>query len=230
MNNNLKVMLVDDDFGFLNALSGWLCQKFPELEGSITTANRVIEAKRLMAENNYDLIIADIDFTDVGEASDAGLDVLEFVKSASPDSVVILMTGKADPSTVFEGAKKGAWDFFHKSSSLEGEVLPRLYMAIALIKERRKSKKLSREVIERESRIAFYRRAIWTSWQLILAVSLAIAATLLTSGILLESKWIFAVFFGVLLFCTVIFELIKRFILKVGPLQVSADSGDQDGR
>lgn len=221
-----NVLIVDDDPVFLSEFGSFMERNFGSLIKSVDLAPSIAEAHRLFATNAYELVIADIDFSDRGEGRDAGLRVLSDFPNISPNIVIVLTTGKADVTTVFRGAKSGAFDFFAKGASLENEVIPRLHLAFAQVNQQRQMRRLTMTLSQRNHQIELYRRAALTAAQLVLSVALAILSLSWVSSWIRSDLLRTSAFFVVLVFCALFFEVLKRFAVRIGNLDISGGGDD----
>lgn len=99
------ILVVDDEEQFLalcqQTLSDWGYQ--------VETAHSAAEAIDKCSHTAFDLAIADLRMPDLN-----GLDLLREMKTLSPDTEVVIVTGYADIETAVEAMKEGACDFISK--------------------------------------------------------------------------------------------------------------------
>ncbi|HPM80343.1 MAG TPA: sigma-54 dependent transcriptional regulator [Candidatus Anammoximicrobium sp.] len=100
-----SLLLVDDDRQVLDGMSDWLREKGFE----VSEAASCREARALIDEASFDLVLADIRLQD-GD----GFDVLEHCRSRLPEATVILVTGYATAETGIEAIRAGAFDLLTK--------------------------------------------------------------------------------------------------------------------
>ena len=131
MNNNLKVLIVDDDESIR-----WVLDKGLKKNGyHVDLAENGQEAiKALKREDNYFIVFLDIFMPDMN-----GLDVLKKIKQDHPDLFVVIMTAQATMKNTIEAMQNGAYDYITKPFDLE-----EIYMLI---------EKVSKE-IKQHSRIS----------------------------------------------------------------------------
>ena len=67
------------------------------------------EAVELLQKEIFDLVITDLRMPKVG-----GMEVLKAVKSASPETVVLVITAFASADSAIEAMKQGAYDYLTK--------------------------------------------------------------------------------------------------------------------
>ena len=100
-----KLLIIDDERRMCVVLK-------TALEGealAVTTANSGEAAMAAMEVDSFDVIISDIKMPGI-----SGMDVLERVKSKSPETEVLLMTAYADAQTAVNAMKMGAYDYIIK--------------------------------------------------------------------------------------------------------------------
>jgi len=221
--STINVLIVDDDLVFLEELKLLIEDDFSEMVDSVECATSVAKARSLLANNRYDLVFADIDFTDVGESKDAGLEILKF-RDSWPELVVVLMTDKADRRIVFKGAKQGASGFLPKSPSFADDIAPVLAMACAQARRAKLVQRLALTVKSKNRLLAQYQKAILTAIQLILSVGTALASLYIAAPLVEGNFYRTVILIVVLLFSAVFFEFLKRFALKYKSFEMSADS------
>jgi signal transduction histidine kinase/YesN/AraC family two-component response regulator len=100
-----KILVVDDELRMCESLRTLLINSGYEVE----TVQDGEEAIRLIDENNFDLILADIKMPKV-----SGVDILRKAKSKDKDNLVILMTGYGSLDTAIQAIEEGAYDYFLK--------------------------------------------------------------------------------------------------------------------
>ena len=100
-----KILVVDDEpslrdvLGIMLKKAGYTTTLAADGEEAVSQVNKEI----------YDLVITDLKMPGVG-----GMDVLKAVKSASPDTVVLVVTAFGSPDTAVEAMKLGAYDYLTK--------------------------------------------------------------------------------------------------------------------
>ncbi|MBF0529794.1 MAG: response regulator [Deltaproteobacteria bacterium] len=102
---DLKVLLVDDETDFIDALSKRLA-----IRGlNVDTVSCGLEALSKVADSDYDAIVLDLAMPDMD-----GLETLKRLLAEKPGLPVILLTGHPTPKISEEAAKRGAADFLEK--------------------------------------------------------------------------------------------------------------------
>ena len=103
------ILIVEDDPNLLEVLRQALA-----LEGhEVLCAASSSEALARLAERPVDLVLTDLWMKPVG-----GLDLLREVHKQSPETLVIIMTGRADVDTAVASIKEGAFDYVTKPFDL----------------------------------------------------------------------------------------------------------------
>src|SRR3974390_3239509 len=97
-----RIVVVDDE-GHMRAILTTNLQ----LDGhSVIEARGVTEAKKAIAENEYDVVITDHKMPD-----GSGLDVLKLVQQDDPTASVIFLTAVGSIELAVESVRGGAFDF-----------------------------------------------------------------------------------------------------------------------
>ncbi len=106
----IKVLLVDDEKGFLNVLSNRLSKR------SIysTKAFSGTEAIQILRKNDFDVVVLDLKMEDMD-----GIEVLKIMKKMAPELPVIILTGHGSQTAASDGAEFGAFDYLTKPCELE---------------------------------------------------------------------------------------------------------------
>ena len=106
-----RILLVEDEKAIRNVLKNILNEENKSF--IIDEAENGEIAMQMIQENYYDLIISDIKMP----VKD-GVEVLEFTRSNSPDSQVVMISGHGDTDTAVDCIKKGAFDYISKPPDL----------------------------------------------------------------------------------------------------------------
>lgn len=105
-----KIMIVDDDrfvrMALGEALKSWNYE--------IVEADTVCSAKSVFADEEPAIVLLDIDLPD-----GSGLDVLNEIKGANPDTIAVIITGNVDVGNTVSALRGGAHDFIGKPVRLE---------------------------------------------------------------------------------------------------------------
>ncbi|MDD2938806.1 MAG: response regulator, partial [Proteiniphilum sp.] len=102
---NRSVLIIDDNLTVCLMLKSWLVKQGYMVE----TASSTSEAKKMVKENPFDLILTDVRMPD----SD-GLTFLSWVKKFDSDIIVIMITAYADVESAVLSMKSGAADYIPK--------------------------------------------------------------------------------------------------------------------
>jgi len=100
-----RILLVDDERVILDLLERFVLR----LDVNVDCAESGAEAVALMEESFYHLFIVDLLMPGMN-----GIELLEHVKQASPDSEVIILTGYGDMQSAVQAMRGGAYDYFQK--------------------------------------------------------------------------------------------------------------------
>lgn len=96
-NDNLHILLVDDEHQITSALTRVLRRDY-----QITTCNSSLQAKELITQHQYALIISDMRMPDID-----GAQLLAYAKQHSPKTTRILMTGFSDLNRITHAVEEG---------------------------------------------------------------------------------------------------------------------------
>jgi len=108
--NNISVLVVDDDKDVLTAVRFLLK---PEVKQIVTDSNPE-NLRKLLAENNFDILMLDMNFNSSINTGNEGLYWLRQVKSWDTRVQVIMITAYADIDLAVQCLKEGAADFLVK--------------------------------------------------------------------------------------------------------------------
>jgi len=107
---NEKVLLVDDERDFLEALA----ERMRARGMQVATTTTPIEALQMTVRENYDAIVLDLLMPEM-----EGLELLKALKKKNPRARIILLTGYATRKKIAEAMKLGAVDMIEKPADLE---------------------------------------------------------------------------------------------------------------
>lgn len=137
MSDLIHVLVVDDLENQSNLIRKVLVKK-----GLIVTEeNNSVNAKKLIEENFYDLIVSDLQMPDV-----SGMDLL---KITPKETLFIMITGFGSVMTAVDSMKNGAYDYVNKPFDLE-EFILKIDKAIEKIKITRELNSFKSLVTEKE--------------------------------------------------------------------------------
>ena len=116
---SIKLLLVDDEVGFVNVLAKRLSKRNME----VTTAYTGTEAIQLVRKQDFDVSVLDLKMEEMD-----GIEVLKVFKKMDPNLVVIMLTGHGSEKEAREGIEWGAFDYLTKPCELE-ELLGKIWEA-----------------------------------------------------------------------------------------------------
>ena len=103
-----SILIVDDEPEITAILSDLFYGKY-----DCTTAGSAEEALERLAETNYELVVSDITMPGM-----SGLDMIPHVKSNSPNTVVVMISGMQTVESAIEALRLGAFDYVMKPFDL----------------------------------------------------------------------------------------------------------------
>lgn len=103
--NLQKVLIVDDDFEFVNSLRKILMKSGYDVRSAKTCK----EADQLLSQESFPLVFLDLHLPD-----ESGLDFLEEIKGKSPKTNVIMITVNGDIINYDRAMKRGAFAYLNK--------------------------------------------------------------------------------------------------------------------
>jgi len=107
---NANILVIDDQEDILFAAKMLLKKHFE----TIFTLNNPKNVLQLLAENEIDVVLLDMNYRIGFEDGREGLYFLKEIKTLSPKTIVILMTAFGKVETAVEGLKNGAFDYVLK--------------------------------------------------------------------------------------------------------------------
>jgi DNA-binding NtrC family response regulator len=110
-----SILIVDDEQDMLELLKRSL---EPDLKCRVATASSGEDALKLLSENSFDLVLADIKMPGMD-----GLELLEIIKRKNPDQTVVMMTAYGEIDTAVGAIRSGAYDFITKPFEHDALVL-----------------------------------------------------------------------------------------------------------
>ena len=117
-----KILIIDDDLDMCLVLSKFLLRNGYDVETANSGAKGIIKFK----EDNFDIVICDFRLGDRD-----GKDILKEIKSISPETIVLIITGYSDIKIAVDVIKMGAFDYITKPL-IPDEVLNVLSAALQL--------------------------------------------------------------------------------------------------
>ena len=141
-----KALVIDDDAATLDLMKFNL-----EAEGfEVTTAERGEKGIKLVEENDFDIILTDLNMPDFD-----GIEMVRRCKELSPETEIIMITGFSSTEKAVEATKAGAFYFLEKPVEFE-ELLVLVEKAV----ERKKQKFEIRELRDKLSSRTSYEGVI----------------------------------------------------------------------
>ncbi|MCB2170601.1 MAG: response regulator [Deltaproteobacteria bacterium] len=110
MPKNIKLLLVDDEVGFVDVLSKRLSKR----NMTVTAAYSGTEAIQTLRKQDFDVAVLDLKLEDMD-----GIEILKIFKKLVPTMPVIMLTGHGSEQAAREGVASGAFDYLTKPSDLE---------------------------------------------------------------------------------------------------------------
>ena len=108
--DNIKLLLVDDEVGYLNVLTNRLTKRNIE----VAKASSGTEAIQILRKNEFDVAVLDLKMEDMD-----GIEVLKIFKKMDPQLNVIMLTGHGSEKAAKEGIEYGAMDYLTKPCEFE---------------------------------------------------------------------------------------------------------------
>ena len=133
------ILIVDDDDDILTAGKLLLKKYF----GGVVTCNRPEHIPRIMADQTFDAVLLDMNFSPGDSSGKEGLIWLKRILETDPDTVVVMITAHGDVNVAVEAMKHGATDFISKPWQNE-KVIATLSAAVQLHQSRSEATRLKR--------------------------------------------------------------------------------------
>ncbi len=116
-----KILVIDDEIDV-----GELLSDFLRLQGyDVSAASRAVEGLASVEKEKPDLVLLDIMMPEID-----GLECLRRIRKASPDTLVIMVSGIKDEKVAKEAIWRGAYDYLAKPfdlSFLKDNLLARIF-------------------------------------------------------------------------------------------------------
>lgn len=132
-----KLLIVDDNKSILIALKLLLSSYFE----TVTTLNSPNNLLSTLREENFDVVLLDMNFSAGVNNGNEGLYWLEQLRNAAPYVQVVLFTAYADIDLAVKGIKAGAADFVVKPWD-NAKLIATLQSVYRLSRSRREVKRL----------------------------------------------------------------------------------------
>jgi len=123
----INVLLVDDEKNFVE----FLAERLQLRDFNVLTAFSGDEAINLVKENDFDVIVLDVQMPGKN-----GVETLKEIKKIEQLSQVIMLTGHATVKTAIQGMKNGAFDYLMKPTDTN-ELIEMMNKAYELVAEQK---------------------------------------------------------------------------------------------
>ena len=110
----IKLLLIDDEVGYVNVLSNRLSKRNFDV-GKATSGS---EAFQILRQSDFGVAVLDLKMEDMD-----GIEILKILKKMAPELVVIMLTGHGSAEAAREGIKEGAYDYLTKPCELDELIL-----------------------------------------------------------------------------------------------------------
>ena len=116
----IKLLLVDDEIGFVDVLGKRLSKRNME----VTAVYSGTEAIQCLRKRDFDVAVLDLKLEDMD-----GIEILRIFKKLVPDMPVIMLTGHGSEEAAREGIACGAFDYLTKPSDLD-DLVQKIFQAV----------------------------------------------------------------------------------------------------
>jgi DNA-binding NtrC family response regulator len=110
MPKTIKLLLVDDEIGFVEVLGKRLSKRNMDVT-AVYSGTKAIQSLR---KQDFDVAVLDLKLEDMD-----GIEILRIFKKLVPDMPVIMLTGHGSEEAAREGMACGAFDYLTKPSDLD---------------------------------------------------------------------------------------------------------------
>lgn len=110
MPNRTKVLLVDDEAGYVEILS----KRLEKRDFSVKAALSGLEGIQALRKEEFDVAVLDLKMGDMD-----GIEVLKIFKKMDPNLAVLMLTGHGSEQSARDGLAYGAFDYLTKPCELE---------------------------------------------------------------------------------------------------------------
>ncbi|MFH1091314.1 MAG: response regulator [Pseudomonadota bacterium] len=107
--DKIKLLLVDDEEGYLEVLSKRLTKRRLE----VLTAESGAAAIQALKRYDFDVAVVDLKMEDMD-----GIEVMKVLKKMDPNLAVIILTGHGSEQAARDGLAQGAFDYLTKPCDL----------------------------------------------------------------------------------------------------------------
>jgi DNA-binding NtrC family response regulator len=101
----IKLLLVDDETGYVNVLANRLSRRKLQVTKSYSGS----EAIQILRRQDFDVAVLDLKMEDID-----GIEILKIFKRMAPEMAVIMLTGHGSAKAAREGLEAGAFDYLTK--------------------------------------------------------------------------------------------------------------------
>ncbi len=112
-NAPIKVLMVDDEEGFVNVMAKRMGKRGVEIVKSFSGT----EGIQVLRRQVFDAAVVDLKLGDMN-----GIEILKIFKKMDPDMPVIMLTGHGSEEAARDGIQYGAFDYLTKPYELEALV------------------------------------------------------------------------------------------------------------
>jgi DNA-binding NtrC family response regulator len=120
MEEPIRLLLVDDEEGFVDVLSNRLAWRSIH----VTKAYSGSEAIQILRREDFDVAVLDVKMEDMD-----GIEVLKVFRKMVPRMAVIMLTGHGSERAAREGIEYGAFDYLMKPCELD-ELMAKIKQAV----------------------------------------------------------------------------------------------------
>ncbi|HAY39215.1 MAG TPA: response regulator [Desulfobacteraceae bacterium] len=113
-NKTIKILLVDDERGFVEVISKRMSKR--NIEATKAYSGR--EALQALRKMDFDAVVLDLKMEDMD-----GIEVLKIFKKIVPDLPIIMLTGHGSEEAARDGIRLGASDYLTKPCDFEELIL-----------------------------------------------------------------------------------------------------------
>ena len=106
----LKILLVDDEEGYVNVLAKRMTKRQVEVSVALSGS----EAIQTLRKKDFDVAVVDLKMEDMD-----GIEVLKIFKKMDPELPVVMLTGHGSEKAARDGLALGAFDYLTKPCDLE---------------------------------------------------------------------------------------------------------------
>lgn len=141
-NRKPRLLVIDDEESVCNFLSDFLSKEYECL-----TATSADEAFKILEEEKFAIILSDINLPDKN-----GIELARKIKEETPDTVVVMISGKADLESAINAIRAGAFDYIQKPfdlDNLEVSIKRALEHHLSLVGKRKYEEHLKRLIEQR---------------------------------------------------------------------------------